>query len=939
MPGKGDSITTKFKVDISDLKKGITEANQNIKLANAEFKAASAGMDNWARSSEGITAKLKQLSSVLTGQNKKLESYKKQQQAIDKAYAENGKRADELRAKMAQLASQGVSKTSEEYKKYEKALNDVEKEQIANKKASDNLKVTIANQQAVVNKTEKEMKDYAASLKDVEKAEKMSAKTGKSVEESLKDIAKEAENTKSKIGDLANKMAGGLKKGLTAIGAAATGFIASMVASSEASQEFIEDMGKLETAFTTSGHTAETAKKAYQGMVGILGETDQSVEAVNHLAKLTQSEKELAEWTNIAAGIYGTFGDSLPLEGLTEAANETAKVGKVTGPLADALNWAGVSEDAFNEALAKCNSEQERSTLITQTLSDIYREAGNTYQTVNADLIAARQATSDLTAANAEMGRTITPIITGVKQAFANFLNDVTPKIKEFVASVDWQAFGQTVENALGKIADGFAWVIENKDIVIAAISGMIAAFAAAKIIAFVSAISKVVTGIKAAAAAQGIFNAVMAANPIGLIVTAIGLLVAAIVLLIQNWDAVKEAAIKCWDAITNAVSNAWETIKTIWEPIGEFFSNIFNSILEALKPITESMGNAFKEAWELIKVVWDLVQPYFQNIWDNVTAIFSGVKVFFEGIFKAAWDAITMKWDVAVLYFTTVWNDIKSVFSVVKTFFEGMFSTAWEAIKAVWDSAVGYFEAIWDSIAGIFSVVRNVLTGNWSDAWNGIKGIVDTWKSYFQGVWGSIKNVFSSVKSWFKDTFMSAWEAVKNVFSNWGSFFGNLWTIIKDKFSSIGTNISNAISGAVKAGINGVISKIESTINSAIGIINGAINLINKLPGVSVGTVGTVSFPRLAKGGVLKKGQVGLLEGSGAEAVVPLEKNRYWIKSVAKEMQRQLATDVRSTHDAISAINNSNVNNFTQVINAPKSPSRIELYRQTKNLLALKGV
>lgn len=873
MPGKGDSITTKFKVDISDLKKGITEANQNIKLANAEFKAASAGMDNWAKSSEGINAKLKQLSSVLTEQKTKLESYKKQQQEIDKAYTENGKRADELKAKMAQLASQGVSKTSAEYKKYEKALNDVEKEQIANKKASDNLKVTIANQQAVVNKTEKEMKDYEASLKDVEKAEKIAAKSGKSVEDALKDIAKEAENADNKTSELANKMAGGLKTGLTAIGAAATGFIASMVASSEASQEFIEDMGKLETAFTTSGHTAETAKKAYQGMVGILGETDQSVEAVNHLAKLTQSEKELAEWTNVAAGIYGTFGDSLPIEGLTEAANETAKVGAVTGPLADALNWAGLSEDAFNESLAACNSEQERSTLITQTLSDIYGEAGNTYRTVNADLIAARQATSDLTAANAEMGAAITPVITGVKQAFANFLNDITPKIKEFVAGVDWQAFGQKVENALGKIADGFAWVIENKDVVIAAISGMIAAFAAAKIIAFVSAISKAVTGIKAAAAAQGIFNAVMNANPIGVVITVIGLLVAAIVLLIQNWDSVKEAAVKCWDGIKNAwnVASKWFS-STVIEPIKKFFSEMWKSII-----------GFFRSAWETIKNIWNVVAQWFN---DNIII---PVKEFF----------------------TNLWNEITEAAS-----------TAWNKIVEVWNVVSGWFN----------DTVIKPVTKFFTEMW-------DKLKNSASNTWDSIKNVFSNVGSWFKNVFTNAWTAVKNVFSNWGSFFGNLWTIIKDKFSSIGTNISDAIGGAVKSGINAVISGIERTINRAVDIINGAIGLINKLPGVSVGYVDRVSFPRLAKGGVLKKGQVGLLEGSGAEAVVPLEKNKHWIREVAKEMQKQLAADTRSIHSIANGISNSNVNNFTQVINAPKSPSRIELYRQTKNLLALKGV
>lgn len=123
---KGEDITTKFKVDISDLKKGITEANKNIKLATAEFKAASAGMDDWTKSSQGLNAKLKQLGTVLVEENKKLTSYKSQLKELEKAEQENGKRADELKSKLQQLSSQGVSKTSEQYKKYEKALNDIE---------------------------------------------------------------------------------------------------------------------------------------------------------------------------------------------------------------------------------------------------------------------------------------------------------------------------------------------------------------------------------------------------------------------------------------------------------------------------------------------------------------------------------------------------------------------------------------------------------------------------------------------------------------------------------------------------------------------------------------------------------------------------------------------------------------------------------------------
>ena len=116
-------------------------------------------------------------------------------------------------------------------------------------------------------------------------------------------------------------------------------------------REYREDLARLEAAFTTAGSTSEQATAIYKDFYAVLGEEDRSVEAVNHLAQLCDTEEQLNKWTTICTGVVATFGDSLPIEGLTEAANETAKVGQVTGPLADALNWAGVSEDEFNKNL------------------------------------------------------------------------------------------------------------------------------------------------------------------------------------------------------------------------------------------------------------------------------------------------------------------------------------------------------------------------------------------------------------------------------------------------------------------------------------------------------------------------------------------------------------------------------------------------------------
>ena len=226
------------------------------------------------------------------------------------------------------------------------------------------------------------------------------------------------------------------------------------------------------------------------------------------------------------------------------------------------------------------------------------------------------------------------------------------------------------------------------------------------------------------------------------------------------------------------------------------------------------------------------------------------------------------------------------------------------------------------------------------SDAWEGIKAIVGTWVSYFSKVWAGIKKVFGSVKSWFKSVFSSAWSAIKSVFSGWKDFFSGLWDTIKETFGDLGDSIGDAIGGAVTGAINGVLSMIEKTINKAISMINSVMDVINDIPGVDIGNVDEISLPRLATGGVLKRGQVGLLEGSGAEAVVPLENNKRWIAATARDLKQSLADEgliAGGSGAGKSVVNNYN---FTQNNTSPKALSRLEIYRQTRNQLNFaKGV
>lgn len=171
----------------------------------------------------------------------------------------------------------------------------------------------------------------------------------------------------------------------------------------------------------------------------------------------------------------------------------------------------------------------------------------------------------------------------------------------------------------------------------------------------------------------------------------------------------------------------------------------------------------------------------------------------------------------------------------------------------------------LWNKSEGF----RNFILG----VWQNIQTAFGTLVAWFGQKKQELLNFFASIPAWFGNIFGQAWQSIKNKFAGWASFWGGLWTTIRNKFSAIGTSIASAISGAVRSGINGVISRIESVINGAIGIINGAINLINKIPAVHVGKVGRVSFPRLAKGGIVDSATIAMIgEGSSAEAVIPLD-------------------------------------------------------------------
>jgi phage-related protein len=372
------------------------------------------------------------------------------------------------------------------------------------------------------------------------------------------------------------------------------------VAAIEGSREYRTEMGKLDTAFTTNGHSSEAAKKTYTDLQAVLGETEVAVEAANHLAVMTTNEKDLATWTDICTGIYATFGASLPIEGLTEAANETAKTGVVTGGLADALNWAGISEDEFNEKLAACSTEQERQKLIMDTLNGTYKDASTQYKETNQDILAANKAQERLTSAMAQLGAVGEPILTMIKTKVAEFVTAAIPHLENFIQ----------------KVKDLKKWIKENENTIdawAAVIIGATVTVGAFMLVMKWSSIMGAATkAIKATRAAVLLFNSALLANPIGLVVALLAGLVAAFVYLWNNNKGFRDFWLSMWKKIQSVTGSAVSWIK------GKFgdFRAALSTVRTVFGDIQKTISDKIASARDRVKSAIDKIKGFFKFNW-----------------------------------------------------------------------------------------------------------------------------------------------------------------------------------------------------------------------------------------------------------------------------------------------------------------------------------
>lgn len=878
MANKNEAKVT-FKAETDAFTDGIKAINTSIGAMNAQLKLNSAQLDGTSSDTEALRSNMKLLADAQASAGQKVELTRMKLESACAIFGENSVEADRLRKSLAlaelqeanlgkklDAASAALDAQESAFGQLSGTIQQQEGELEGLKRSYTNVVLEqggesdaakeLAGQITVLSK---ELEGNRATLREAsDAADQLTRST-----DEVTQAAEEAEGGWTMMkGVLADLVSNGIQAGIGKLHDLAS----AVWELPEATREYRTAMAKLDTAFSKANFSADVAAGTYRTLYRVVGDTDQATEAANLIANMAKNQKELQQWTTILTGVFGTYGDSLPVESLAETAAETAKTGTVTGSLADALNWSSeaatmfagymnkdvkTAEDAFNVALSQCSNEQERQALITETLTKLYGGAAEQYQETAGDILDANDATARLAEVQSQMGEAMEPANTAWQNLKTTLMESFLPIAIERVQELAGQ-----IDALAGALSGVIGWCQEHQTLL--TVIGIGLGVLATAILAYNISLHATAIATAVATAATGAFAAVVAAltSPFFWI----GAAIAAVVLVIKNWG-----------TVSGWLSSVLEFLGGVFQGIGNTIQSVASGIWGTIQNVFTSIGNTFQTA---VNAVATTLQGVFDTIHTVTLNALDGIR----GFLDSTWYA----WQSFQATLAGLWNSIKATALSV-----------WNAIK---NALLGIVNGIRSGISNGINAVKNTV----SSIWHGIQSVTTT-------VWNGIKSGVVGVVTGVKTT------------------VGNLFNGLKNTVSSIWNGIKSAIITPVTAAkekVKGVIDKIKGLFHFSWSLPKLKVPHFGISPaGWKVGDLLKGSIPHLsvrwaAKGGIMRNPTLFGGGEAGAEGILPLERNTWWMDKLADIVTARMAGQTQAIdYDRLQGLMRELVDGMTQSI------------------------
>ena len=803
-----------------EFKKALSEINQSFKVLGSEMKLVSSQFDKNDKSVQALSARNTVLNKEIEAQKNKVETLRAALQNAADSFGENDRRTQNWQIQLNN-AEAALNSMERELSDNERAIEALSQEETDAADATERLSREIAQQEDALAGMKRAYSNavlqYGKGSSEAKELEgRISQLSGELREnrERMKDAGDVAEDLGDSLEDAAegaDKLGSGLSVATVAMGnLISSGIQAALNGTKElgsaiwnldeATEEYRVAQGKLTTAFEAAGYSGEAAQKSYNEFYKILGDTDTATEASQLLAQLAQNEQDITKWTNIAAGVYGTFGDALPIEGMIESANETAKVGQVTGSLADALNWVGISEDEFNEKLAACSDESERNRLIMETLSGAYDEASGAFYRNNEALVASREGQAQLDETLAGLGETISNVKNSLRAEFLPAISEAFAEAITGLVNTAVSMLPQFVDTGMQMLTSLLSGIIQSLPAVVEGAAQIIVTLA------------------------QGIAEAVPTLIPqIVLVVTQI------VQTLIENLPMILDAALQLIlglaQGLLDAIPVLVAALPAIITALVEFIVGAIPQIIDAGIQLLTSLISALPEI---------------------ITAIVAAIPQIIDGLVTAILGSIPQIIDAGVNLLISLIQNLPTIITTIVGAIPQIITSIINALVGNIDkiilAGVQLFVALITNlpkiIVEIVKAVPQIISAIVKGFAGGVSQMANIGLNLIKGIWNGIGNA----ASWL-------WSKVSGFCSNLLSKIKGFFGISSPsrEMAWVGDMLTQGLAGGIEDGAGAAISAAEDLNNGILGVMNGlAADMQSAVPSNfafdASGTVGSVS-------------------------------------------------------------------------------------------------